>query len=275
MVSGGEFGSTLSMILSDTVNGKVTWSHWEQTPTGQVAVFHCSVPAPPAHFEVMSLPPQRQTSLEGKAARQLVPAGLQALRQNSGGGSNSSTFLSKPGYHGSLWVDPVTGTIYAVTMDADTKGSGQFKRAAMMASIVRFRSGRASSFARCAASLSSSLLASPIWTSHPHGGRCADPMVNESACSPAIIASLPRRGSSRSTATAQPQDVRAQPGRFQEASPPADSTAASSRRGNSGSIRAGECARSRCVACPFLPCPPCPSSLNSAMILRTRLPRSW
>ena len=34
LISGGEFGSTLSMILSDTVNGKVTWSHWEQTPNG-------------------------------------------------------------------------------------------------------------------------------------------------------------------------------------------------------------------------------------------------
>ncbi len=36
--------------------------------------------------------------------------------------------LTKPGYHGSLWVDPVTGTILRITMDAGTKGSAQFKR---------------------------------------------------------------------------------------------------------------------------------------------------
>jgi hypothetical protein len=40
MISGGEFGTTLGMILADIVNGKVTWSRWEQSPSGLSAVFH-------------------------------------------------------------------------------------------------------------------------------------------------------------------------------------------------------------------------------------------
>src|SRR6202167_503034 len=43
LVSGGEFGSTLSMILSAPFIATGPWSSWEQTPTGQVAVFHYSV----------------------------------------------------------------------------------------------------------------------------------------------------------------------------------------------------------------------------------------
>jgi hypothetical protein len=130
--SGGEFGSTLSMILSDTVNGKVAWSHWEQTPTGQVAVFHYSVPSSASHFEVINSL-QRQTSPEGTAMPSVSSLGVPSMEAKpTGGGSNASTFVTKPGYHGSLWVDPVTGTILRITMDADTKGSAQFKRAAIM-----------------------------------------------------------------------------------------------------------------------------------------------
>ena len=42
------------MILSDMVNGKVVWSHWEQTPTGQVTVFHYSVPSSASQFEIIN-----------------------------------------------------------------------------------------------------------------------------------------------------------------------------------------------------------------------------
>ena len=64
LISEGEFGSTLSMILTDTVKGKVNWSHWEQTSAGPVAVFHYSVPSSASHFEVINSL-QRQASLEG------------------------------------------------------------------------------------------------------------------------------------------------------------------------------------------------------------------
>lgn len=50
----------------------------------------------------------------------------------SGSSSNSSTFLVKPGYHGSLWLDPFTGSILRVTVEVDSKESVPFQRAAIL-----------------------------------------------------------------------------------------------------------------------------------------------
>jgi VWFA-related protein len=223
LVSGGEFGSTLSMILSDTINGKVTWSHWEQTPTGQVAVFHYSVPSSASHFEVINSLP-RQTSLEGMA----TPSGGSRRGSSietkpSGGGSNTSTFLSKPGYHGSLWVDPATGTILRITMDADTKGSGQFKRAAIMVQYGPVQIGE-SEFICPVRSLALSIAVN---------GANLDPLTRMPVDTPtqwlneSLFAGYHRFAATTRIVndTSQPQDLRAQPDR-----PPADSTATAKQK---------------------------------------------
>lgn len=131
LISGGEFGSTLSMILTDTVKGKVSWSHWEQAAAGPVAVFHYSVPSSASHFEVINSL-QRQASLEGRSNPRVGSNAGSGIEVTSNNGSNTSTFITRPGYHGSLWVDPVTGSILRTTMEADSKGSSQFKRAAIL-----------------------------------------------------------------------------------------------------------------------------------------------
>jgi VWFA-related protein len=222
LVSGGEFGSTLSMILTDTAHGKVAWSHWEQTPTGQAAVFQYSVPTSASHFEVLNSP-QRQTSLEGTAAPSGGSRRVSGIETKpSGGGSNTSISFSKPGYHGSFWVDPVTGTILRITMDADTKGSGQFRRAAIMVQYGPIQIGE-SKFNCPVRSLALFIAASganldPL-TRMP--GDAATQWLNES-----LFAGYHRFAATtrivKDTATAQPQ---AQPGRFQEVSPPSESTA--------------------------------------------------
>jgi hypothetical protein len=131
LTSGGEFASTLGMILTDTLKGKVTWSHWEQTATGQAAAFHYSVPRSTSHFEVIgSL--QRQAALEGSPA-QIGNSRVSGIEvKPSANSSKSSTFLAKPGYHGSLWVDPATGSILRVTVEVDSKESVPFQRAAIL-----------------------------------------------------------------------------------------------------------------------------------------------
>jgi VWFA-related protein len=230
LVSGGEFGSTLSMILGDTANGKVAWSHWEQIPNGQVAVFHYSVPSSASHFEVINSRP-RQSSLEGTARQSLGSRGGSSIETKpSGGGPNTSTFLSKPGYHGSLWVDPVTGTILRITMDADTKGSGQFKRAAIMVQYGPAQIGE-SEFICPMRSLALFIAVS---------GADLDPLTRMPGDAPTqwlnetLFTGYHRFAATTrivdNTATPQPpQDLRAQPfgaqsGRLQEVSPPADST---------------------------------------------------
>ena len=131
LTSGGEFASTLGMILTDTLRGKVTWSHWERIATGQAAVFHYSVPRSASHFEIVgSL--QRQAAFEGSPAQigNSLVTGIAAKPKAHP--SNSSTFLTTPGYHGSLWLDPATGRIFRVTVEVDSSESVPFQRASIM-----------------------------------------------------------------------------------------------------------------------------------------------
>jgi hypothetical protein len=125
LASWGEFGTVLGMILGDSVNGKVSWSHWEQTASGVSAVFHYSVPKPASHFEVV-----RSVERQGTVAAFVTPRayGIKA-------GNEPSTALivhDRRGYEGSLWLDPATGTILRITIEADSKGNVAFQRAAML-----------------------------------------------------------------------------------------------------------------------------------------------
>ena len=55
--SWGEFGFLPAVILTDTVKGKVTWSHWEQMAAGPAAVFHYAVPRSASHYEIIETVP--------------------------------------------------------------------------------------------------------------------------------------------------------------------------------------------------------------------------
>jgi VWFA-related protein len=226
LVSEGEFGSTLSMILTDTVKGKVNWSHWEQAAAGPVAVFHYSVPSSASHFEVInSLQRQTSRSLEVSAPTSGSRQGSSMDAKPAGGGSNTSTFLTKAGYHGSLWVDPVTGTILRITMDADTKSSAQFRRASILVQYGAVQIGE-SEFICPVRSLALSMAVN---------GANLDPLtrmptdaptqwLNESLFTGYHRFATTTRIVNDTAAAPQPQDVAPQPGRFQEVSPPAGST---------------------------------------------------
>ena len=229
LVSGGEFGSTLNMILTDTLKGKVNWSHWEQAAAGPVAVFHYSVPSSASHFEVINTL-QRQASLEGTSTGRVGSRQGAGIDLKSSGGSKTSTFITRPGYHGSLWVDPVTGAILRTTMDADTKGSAQFKRAAILVQYGPIQIGE-SQFICPVRSLALSLALNgadldPL-TRMPGNGPTQ--WLNESqftgyhrfATTARIV---------KDTAAPPPQGVPAQPGRVPEVSPPADSVVVSKQK---------------------------------------------
>jgi hypothetical protein len=133
LISGGEFGSTLGMILSDTVQGNVTWSHWEQAAAGPVAVFSYAVPKSASHFEIMSSL-KGQAALEGHAAPMGGARGISGIgvTPSAAGSTKASIVRNNPGYHGSVWLDPATGTILRITIEANAKDSAPFRRAAMM-----------------------------------------------------------------------------------------------------------------------------------------------
>jgi len=90
----GVFGPILSNTLVDAANGTVNWSHWEQGPSGPVAVFHFSVPQEKSHYQV-----EFCCFLEGPGQK--------------------NVFKKVPAYHGEIAVDPNDGTIFRLSLVAD------------------------------------------------------------------------------------------------------------------------------------------------------------
>ena len=94
----GEFGSILGLVLSDFSQDQLVWSHWERGTHGLLGVFDYSVPSEKSHFAV--------TFTDG-------PPEL-------------------PAYHGELAVDPESGVIWRMTLDATTSGVGLFRESSML-----------------------------------------------------------------------------------------------------------------------------------------------
>ncbi len=119
----GEFGSLLLIILSDSSEGKIEWSHWENTASGVVAVFEYEVPKAASHYEINT--PVEKIELSTASSRWASDGGTSAR-------FSTAIVHNKPGYKGSLWVDPATGTIVRVTLVADLKGDSAFQRIAIL-----------------------------------------------------------------------------------------------------------------------------------------------
>lgn len=88
--SQGEFGPEPAIILSDIRGGAIAFHHWEQASGGMAAVFRYSVPGSASHYEVNY-------------------------------SCRSRAFHNSPAYHGSLSIDPSSGAILRVTLQADWK----------------------------------------------------------------------------------------------------------------------------------------------------------
>ena len=131
LVTWGEFGSTLLIILSDSSHGRIAWSHWEQTSSGQVAVFHYEVPKAASHYEIVT--PVEQTQPGFQSNPSAATGGTIAMVARS----TTRWTRTKPGYQGSLWVDPATGTILRVSLVADLSGNSALNRGAIVVEYGR------------------------------------------------------------------------------------------------------------------------------------------
>jgi hypothetical protein len=108
LTSYGEFGPFLVTVLSDSARGQITWSHWEQTRAGPAAVFRYEVPQEASHYTVdyccvLFVP--------------LLAAG--GGKENTKGANTPRNFHAAPGYHGYLYLDPQTGAVLRVTLQAE------------------------------------------------------------------------------------------------------------------------------------------------------------
>lgn len=114
LTSTGEFGPLLQIVLTDSANGQVNWSHWEQVRDGVAAVFKYVVPQGASHYTVnfccvlsVASPAAGDRKLQEVSFRQ---------------------FHGNPGYHGYLYLDSETGVVLRLTIEADFHTSGPAAR---------------------------------------------------------------------------------------------------------------------------------------------------
>jgi hypothetical protein len=122
LVSFGEFGPALGVILTDVSKGILKWSHWEQNAAGSVAVYHYEVPASASHYTVSYCCVRGAQDTAGA-----VSFGMDA---NNASLNGSDSYHGTPSYHGNLYLDPATGAVLRVTVESDLKPSDAITRAA-------------------------------------------------------------------------------------------------------------------------------------------------
>lgn len=111
----GVFGPILGTVLADSGKGKLKWDQWELGAAGPEAVFRYSVPKDKSHYEVNFC---------------CVP-----------GGNGNGVFNQLSGYHGEIAVDPVTGAILRLTLQADLKGDEPILRADILVEYGQVKIG--------------------------------------------------------------------------------------------------------------------------------------
>jgi hypothetical protein len=101
----GEFGPILRMVLADGGQGTLTWSHWEQGAAGQEAVYRYSVPKGKSHYQTQFC---------------CIPAG------------SNHVYKEFSGYHGEITLDAINGTIHRLTLQADLKAPNPMTKTNLM-----------------------------------------------------------------------------------------------------------------------------------------------
>ncbi len=104
----GEFGSILGIVTIDAAHSRIAWSHWELGAGGPEAVFHYAVPREKSHYDVKFCCVASAYGLENNLINQ------------------------RAGYHGEITVDPSTGAVLRLTLEADPVPDAPIARASMV-----------------------------------------------------------------------------------------------------------------------------------------------
>ena len=110
--SWGEFRTILGIPLVDAAKGKIGWSRWERLDGKSAAVFHFEIARSISHYEVQ-FNRNRPASRSNKSVSNYI-------------------FRQTTGYHGHIAVDPETGAILRIVIDADMESGSPITRASMM-----------------------------------------------------------------------------------------------------------------------------------------------
>ena len=132
LTSWGEFGPVVALVISDAARGKLGWGHWEHSPAGPVAVFNYSVPKGASHYSVSYCCTGRAPDTPSPVAgRGRTGAGTLQTTPAPNSAKDNSTFHENPGYRGTIAIDPATGAILRLTLEAALSGGDPLLRAAI------------------------------------------------------------------------------------------------------------------------------------------------
>jgi VWFA-related protein len=106
----GVFGPILGLVLVDAAKSTLTWDRWEQNGDGLEAVFRFEVPKANSHYEVDYC----------------------CLTEQGAAVADVYRFRRITGYRGTLALDPATGTILRLSVEADLKASDPIIEAAIL-----------------------------------------------------------------------------------------------------------------------------------------------
>jgi VWFA-related protein len=104
----GEFGPILSTVLLDAAQNRLVWSHWEQGQSGLLAVVSYAVPKEKSHYEVDYCCVADSEGADVRRYRQRV------------------------GYHGEMTIDPATGAILRLKIEADIRPGEPVAKASLI-----------------------------------------------------------------------------------------------------------------------------------------------
>lgn len=128
LTSWGEFGPILEIVLVDVAKGKLGWAHWEQWDGKPVAVFQFVVDRANSHYSV---------GFNGHDFGDRI-GGSYGSRNGEGASKgqvkdDTSNLTRKAvAYHGRLTVDPDTGTILRIAIQADLRSDDPIQKADIM-----------------------------------------------------------------------------------------------------------------------------------------------
>lgn len=104
----GTFGPILGLVLVDAAQNKLAFARWEKTSSANAAVFQYAVPRARSHYEVRYCCIASSFGLESK------------------------TFSEMSAYHGEIAVDPLSGVIQRLSIEAELNSTDPISRAALV-----------------------------------------------------------------------------------------------------------------------------------------------